>query len=178
MTAKVRSSFPDNWLISFWTSLVSIRIYSMKTKQKKRRHFDIKIRTRSETGSFFAKTQWQLSKWQQLHRTQTNLVDFLFLFRDVSDNFQDTPSVCWPVHIFAHSLIFNNLENMRETLISQYTRHLKIKKIPSSPWPNRSGSFALLHTRWTLYNVISFSQVSFSKLIYSNRIVKARPHNY
>ena len=37
VTAKVRSSVTDNWLNSFWTSLVSIRIYSKKTKDEMRR---------------------------------------------------------------------------------------------------------------------------------------------
>lgn len=34
VTANVRSSFPDNWLISFCTTLVSIRIWKMKTNMK------------------------------------------------------------------------------------------------------------------------------------------------
>jgi len=62
VTAKVRSSFPDNWLISFWTSFVSIRIYRKKTKDEMRRGGTLTINhglNRPQAHS--VKTQWHFA---------------------------------------------------------------------------------------------------------------------
>lgn len=77
-----------------------------------------------ELGALKSKQTWSICLFY--------LVNFFFLFFDVSHNFQYTPSVRGPVDIFPHRLIFSNLQKKQE-MFSNTRKHSTFSRRWSVP---------------------------------------------